>query len=432
MFGEKQQEIDTLRQQLEQATGQLALAQAAEGLAQTIRSQLQEYVDSGQTLTAARNMAEAAVLATEQQRAVEDLKTQLIEEHGADIAATYRREHGPAIKRELHARLQQDGTYDKVAATAHESVEAEIRQELLDEEKARIEAELSDPAAKAAFMETSRARLRGSQELAAYRDKVRKGLETGWTAEAQQQAQQEIDAEEAAREDEFKRQVRERYFESSQGRSYRQNLTERLKRTWHDKTVEDVQAELSDALLAELLAERAAQEAEKLRRENKSNELLRDFERAGVKLDSIEEGSIVTLYMGTLEEGGNTYNPNHNDYRKSVILQCDRRLTLVARGDGKLKVRADSLSTSKSSWERSLAIEEGSIVVLGNVVRENHSSKLEPCIAADVNLYYDTDPATPETFSEMPVPVVNIEIDNIAARKIDEVKGPGAKQPKRN
>jgi|GEM_PF-2709196 len=409
------EEYEALTNQVERLRTELRIAQNAGAIATDVEQVLTDFNESGQSEEAAKAAAIAEVSANHRDKIVRDQKAALLAERGEEFAAAYRSEEGPKIRTSLDAQFKTDGTYDGVREQVKGKVHDEVRAQVIGEERARLEAELDTPEARKAYADQIRDGIVKSSDVQAHREKVRKTLEQEWRKDVEDAVLADMRAKEAGREDDFKARYEETYRGSASFRDQRQTIRNRHEREWRDKTTADVAATLQDEELNALLAEKARLAKEQLDRQNKATELLRTFETSGIDMTAIEKGSKLTVQLGTVSKARNDGYSNRLD-----SLDCSRTLEFISLGNGKFKVRSDSISASKSPWERDLSLHEGQVLSLGNELSENNARTLEPYLAADTYLHYDNDTTTPAVFERMPVPVANVIIDTISARTFEK------------
>lgn len=415
------EELDQLREQAAQAgrlQQELDIARAAGGLVTQIEGAITTFSQTGALEQAAVNAARIHIETSERDRVVTERTDALVAEERDEFAAAYRREKGPEITRELDTMFSSDGTYAHARSEAEAKAQDTIRAELLEAEKARVAEELNAPEAKKAAIDRIRPEVVNSHEMRDFRERTRSDLENGWRAEVATDVEASIINEETASEAAFKQRYEGQYRETPKVDKLRRATVADLQRKWSNETEETVNSAVQDEELTRLLEEKTEQAKEKLARENKANELLAAFEGGGIEVSSIESGSNIIIDLGEISD---THPNGYSHGRGSKpFLQLARRLTMHALGANRFRVRADSLQDSKSPWERSLAIHDGTIIVIGNLQSENGEQSLEPRICAGAHLHYDDDTTTPATFIGMAVPVANVTINGIPARKLQE------------
>lgn len=373
--------------------------------------------------------AVACIAVFEQERAdmVQDLSARLQREKYDHYAAQFRSTEGVNIKPELDELFKTDGTYEAMRKKAEADVRTELQDEVLTEAKATCETELRTPEAIAELKAALREELKDSSELRHHRSQTRDILEAEWRAEALEMARQAITDEEKAREEEFKEQYAEDYKDGRYGQNHRQTVRNELEEKWRQSTIEEVAAAIKDEELQALLGARAEAEKAKLAKESKHQEILQNFEAGGIDVSDLEENSKVTIYLGEMNRVKQTekfVNQRGYDDSREVtvpVVDCQRKLVLTALAEGRFLVSSDSLLDASSPYARQHAIERGTVIVIGRKIKENKGETLDKIISADMPLYYDDDTSTPE-FESTLLPVANVKIDGVSARKFDEVR----------
>lgn len=415
MFGDGER-IRELTNQVERLQAELIIARSAGAIATDVERVLTYFNESGQPEEAAKAAAVAEVSASHKARLVETRKDALLAEKGEEFADTYRREEGPRIRATLDQQFRTDGTYETVSEQVQGKVNEEIRAEVISAEEARVRAELDTPETREAYTAQIRDGVARSADMQAFRQTVRAANEQVWKKEVEDSVSTGIQADEADREPDFKTAYEGVYRDSSAFKNRRDSVRAQLEREWRDATAATIAEKLGDEELRRLLDKKAQLAKEQLERETKAAELLRTFETSGINMTVMEKGSKLTVQLGTITKARNDgYGGNRLD-----TLDCMRTLEFIVLGDGKFKVRSDSISTSKSPWERDIALKEGHVLGLGNELSENSNRVLEPYLAADTYLHYDDDTTTPSVFDRMPIPVANVIIDGVSARTFEK------------
>lgn len=436
-FNDKQRQIDeqaarieTLEEQLQHAQTELQFAQRAGDV--VLRAEAAESLrhldEAGVMEEEAEAIAEQNVGNVLRSTMVREMADGLVKAEYDRFAAKVRETEGPEIKANLEETLEADGTFARERKRARDDVRAEIQAELLAEAKQRaLEVEGTEEK-REAYRAAIRPEVMASEEVQQHAADVRKANEAGWYGEVAAEAQAEIDAEEAAREEDYKNAAAQEYKDSERGQKYRMGRRAKLHETWDDAWPDAVAAEIDDEELKALLTAKAEREKEKLRKEEAAAKLLEAFEGRGVDTAALPADTRITIYLGEMgerEKKTTEYNRrtgrNEEVVTTQTVIVCQRVLELTAEGDGKFTLDGDSLLAAKSPYLRNDAIEQGTTLTIGRVIHEQKEERLGGHVVADVNLYYDADNTDGE-ITDSEVPVANIVVDGISARKYDVVQ----------
>lgn len=385
-------------------------------LAIRVEQALATQQENGQIPDLAEEMAIATVASEMQSQLVEEQRDNLLREKRAEFTDSYRRQQGPIIRKQLEVEMSADGTFDRLREEVAAEQAASLRSDLEQTKREEYERAVQEPEAAAATLARIKEEYMGSSSAEELRLQVRADHEARCLDEAKAEGKIQIDAEEKERAEGFKDTYRQKFLKSEKAAQHRKAVRSRLEDEWRGKTAEDALAAIGDEESMKLVSEKARLAREKVGRQNRATELLADFESRGVDIAKLEAGDSLVLYLGeTITES----TRRNYDYVTQTGIVYSRKLALVSRGEGKYTVRSDSLNDFDDPWIRSSALQGGLVITVGNRIVENGEERLEPYVAMDMTLYYDDDTTTPEVFHCMPVPVVNLEVNGVSARKID-------------
>jgi hypothetical protein len=140
---EKAAEAESLRAQVVELSGQLALYSAADQATAAARAAL----DGGDGLNIiderAREGAQAAAFEAERDRLIEERKQKLLEENGPGWAQRYRAANEDNIVADLQQRLTEDGTFARMRREAEEGVRAGLRTTVIQSGQEQTAAEVA-------------------------------------------------------------------------------------------------------------------------------------------------------------------------------------------------------------------------------------------------------------------------------------------------
>lgn len=433
-FGRKQEQIEALTEELRIQTENcgrlhedLDNARAVGRIAASVSAELEKAEEIGEMREIAESEAFIAVTAMEKERLTSELSRKLQEDEYDRFASNYRIEEGPKILASLQDLFSSDGTYERIHEEARADVRAELQAEVLEGLKTKAKKGLEEPDQKQAAIAEIRTKLADSDELSAFRTNTKLELEETWRNEVWEEVKTEVVAEEKSRETDFKKAEAENVRGSDGTAKFRATTRKDLEATWSKATIEEITAAIKDEELHSLLDEKAEQEKQKLRDEIESKKLLKDFESFGVDVSDLPENTKLEIYLGEYKtfQFEEKYQDNYGYDKKRTVnkkgIACKRTLTLLSRDKGIFVVHADSLHDSASIYERATALRRGTTITIGRKLEEDHHEILEPRVAADVPFYYDDDLSTPE-FSDSLLPVANIKINGLSARKVEHLE----------
>lgn len=433
MFGsekaELQQRVSNLLEQVDDLQGQLRDAQRGEALAQSAVAQagdiairVGELIDQGNIPEAAGSIAMQHCFEEERRRLMSEATEHLIGKHGEQWRAQYRTEHGAEVAAQVDEGLRGTGAYESIEARTAKEVRENIRQARLDEMETAARAKLDTPQAQEELKAQVAAELEASGEAERIQQAVQAELEQRWRPEALETIKAEVAAEVAAGEAGFKQEAQRTWRNSYHGEQFIHGVRSRLQNEWREAGTHELQLAIEDEEFITLIDTMLAKEKERLRREIKATELLTAFEGRGLAVNELEPDTQLTIYLGTaiaaekvMVEPAPGYSIREDT---KVVMRYGRMLRLVAIGDGKFTVNHDSLSESKSQYERAAAIHQGAVIVIGRRQVENGSEELKPYVSAGVELHYDADTTDPAINSSL-LPALNVEVDGLAARPFD-------------
>lgn len=339
-------------------------------------------------------------------------------------------EVGPTIRKELDELFETDGTYALVREQAAADFKMELHQEVRDDYRAKVDAELREPEKKAQILRQMVEDMTDSGEAAGIRAQVISLLQSEWRGEAEQSLREQIHTEEVGGKEEYVEQFREQNLASRQMRSYIEEVRARLQKEWSVATLETLNAEVDEEEWRIVIAERIAQiakEVEDQKQKLSAEQLLEAFTGKGIDTTKIPEGARVTITLGetavfkrTRQVRSHSGYSNTEEYEADGLF-CDRSLRLTSLGDGRFIVNSDSLDGSSSPYERDHALPKDIVIVIGRVLKENGAQKFVRTVAADTRLYYDDDTTT-EAVIDSKLAVANIEISGTAARQVEVVE----------
>ncbi len=431
-WNHKKQEIQALTEANEivqqRAEDAESLIESARGIEADVIAELKDLREVGILEEEARILARIAIEGAERERLSKELSEKIKHDEYDRHAADVRINEGAKIVTQLHELFGADGTFDEIRERAEHDVRVEIQAEVMESERISATASIDTKENREKFKAEIAEEVQSSEELSDFREKKRRELEEGWRGEATESAKAEISEEEAERKDKFIAEYRETFKTSAEGDKARDSARKKYEKKWKDASVEQIATELEDQELLSILHTRAQQEKAILEREIISKKLTEVFEGPGLDSSKLEASQELIIYLGTTEvttvkqEREDRWGNKEKYDVEKLALNCKRKLTLTARGEGKFVVDGDSLLDATSPYDRSFALHRGTVIVPGRKLSENGDGYLDPHLAADVPMYYDDDISTPETITDCLLPVANISVNGIHARQIDIVR----------
>jgi hypothetical protein len=427
---ERLRAVDAQHDQLvadnERLQHRLAVREPVGRVAVEVEEQLEAADNQAYVGAEAQRMAQIAVFNAERSTMIEEQASELQRTHYDEYAAQLRETEGPAVRQRLDEQFKTDGTYTRIETDARRDVTAQIRTTLLEEKRAEVDAEVATDEERARITAQLRGEVETSDEIMDYRQQVRRDREDVWAADVKAAVQQEVEAEEAAREDTFKAEYGQRVRTSDATERQRQAIRRDLEKKWRDATDQEIVDAVEDEELKTLLETRAEQVREKLRRETIVHELLSNFEGLGIDTEKIEENMKLVVLLGKVgqvkvkEKYKDSWDNTQTRDIEATGVHCARKITFVSLGDGRFIVDGDSLHDSSSVYERNDAIPLGTVVVLGRKVQENGSQKLDHHVAADVPFFYDDDTTTPNIIDSQ-LCIADVRVNGTSARSLKHI-----------
>jgi hypothetical protein len=373
---EKAAEAESLRAQVVELSGQLALYSAADQATAAARAAL----DGGDGLNIiderAREGAQAAAFEAERDRLIEERKQKLLEENGPGWAQRYRAANEDNIVADLQQRLTEDGTFARMRREAEEGVRAGLRTTVI------------------------------------------------------QSGQEQIAAEVAAETEVHRQAMLAEYLAGPMAARYREQSQAAAKREVAAMTPQLAREKLNDDALQAALAARIEQERAATEIENRARELAQSFQRGGIRVEEIPADASVVLWLGRIEiiDSTETYTDSHHNTRnrpkKIDAFRVARRLTLTALDDHRFVVDGDSLHDSRSPHDRKAALPIGAVISVGRRLEDKTAEppvRLDGRLVSGVELYYDDDTRTTDDFESTGEGLLNVIIDGVKARDLPEV-----------
>lgn len=426
-IAELEQTCADLTQQIAGLQGELAIERTVDEVSRLAREAIAHPEFQSAVGEDAIALAGIEVVAAERKRLTDDLAERLKNDEYDRLAAEFRQTEGPGILESLRTLFAEDGTFDAIREKAEADVRAQLQDEVLTKLRNATDRELSTPEEEARVKSQLREQLADSGEIQQYRTRVRSANEDAWMAQVNDQVIAEVDAEEAAREEEFKRDYADRVRESDAIQKRRHKVRSKLEQEWADATEQDVSAAIDDEELQDLLRQRAAQIKEAARREEQAKALNEEFTASGIDVSKIPVDARLIIFLGedavfNLES---KVQDRYGDWKKTVVatpgIQCMRKLTLTAIGEGKFIVDGDSLLEVDDVYAANDALHRGTIITVGRRVKDGSNHRLEQKLTANVPLYYCLDTET-GTLVDSLLPVANVEIDGVSARDIKHIE----------
>lgn len=413
----------------EQAS-QLATARTVGHIATAVEAELATPDMKATIEEDALGIATVAVITQERERLTTQLSASIRGERYDEIAAEFRIGQGAKILEGLRALFEADGTFDRIRESAQTDVRAALQGELMKLARADEEARLQLPDVRAAISAQLVEKIAASDELAEYRDRVRRESEERWAEEARQEVITAVEREEAGREEAFKADFASGYLASDRMVRYRDEKRRQHETEWIDATAERVAEQIDDEELRLLLTSKAELIEETMRREQAAAHLLQRFTGKGVDTLTIDEGVRMELFLGKIKpytvQGKNDRYDRPTTVEKPGV-ECQRKLTLIALGEGRFLVDDDSLLHAASEYVRDDTLKRGTVIVVGRRISDNGDATLSKVIAADVPLYYDDDTEVPD-ITDARYPVANIMLDGVSAREVAHVEMVGVSE----
>ncbi|MDQ5913594.1 MAG: hypothetical protein QG623_213, partial [Patescibacteria group bacterium] len=163
--------------------------------------------------------------------------------------------------------------------------------------------------------------------------------------------------------------------------------------------------------------------------DTKRKAILEEFTGKGIDTTKIEEGLELVIDLGDFEPrrhiSGDGYGNNKKVYGPVCI--ADREIILISLGDGKFRVKSDTLAPNSlkgltdfaAQTLRKTLLESGTVILIGSSVKENSGHTFQQLLMADARFCYDVD-TTNDDFVETVGNVAKARIGGFEARKTDK------------
>lgn len=432
------EELDELRRSAEilpdvnQRANQLEadkseLSTALEGLRRSVRvndaveealSQYDDQVILGDIEPAVIQQLVDEGLSTMRANLADGLKQQKRDEIFTELQIT----KGPAVRAELDELFEIDGTYKRIETETEEELLRTVAGDLVAEKKKEIEDSINDPATKEAFLQEHADEILAEAKVQEHGEAYLAEREYEWRIEAIEELHAKAEHDVLAQKAEIIARIQAQYVETRDGKQKLERIRNQAETEISKIAIDELLTRSNDAEHQRILAESAKLEAEKLDKKNKAEKLALDFTNGGVDTESMSESTVVKLRLGTIkvDEERDYYGKTTRTSR----LLLNRMISVTAMGDGFFRVDNDTLYSSSNVYAARQGLEEGSMIKLGMLVRhtkgESATDELIPTLKAGAKLQYDTDTSTPD-FTDTGLPLVDLEINGVSARKYDEV-----------
>lgn len=416
----REQDSEIIRLQGQLATAMTIIGEdGRDGVATRALRRVEELKQSGALDALALEGVVTELEFEESDKYKESLRDGLIAQHRAEVARRIRVHEGPKIRASLDEVFQTDGTYDAIDAEIDSAIRHEIGEMLIAEHRETITAELSSPEAKDALVASLVEAMRQDGTYDAIRAEVKAEVQKQWEDEARQTLKDEIAQEESAGEQEFKQ---AKIQELRNGAAYK-NTKATYRKTFRAKWTDDVNDQLAEEAkseeLAQLVSERIALEKsriEEIRTAIDAEELKEKFYGSkGYDMDSIPEGTRVTVYLGEVTQGRLRVPGKTNFMGRGDVNRIDREITMIATADkGHFCVVSDSLSQSESVYEQKAAIEPDTVIAVGRKLVKFGTEEFRHSIASGVRMVFDRN-TNDSDFTDTYLPVVDLQVGDARA-----------------
>lgn len=206
----------------------------------------------------------------------------------------------------------------------------------------------------------------------------------------------------------------------------------RLGEHYEQIALEELMLEITDEVGKAKIQERLDQIAEtnaQFDTDAKRKAILEEFTGKGIDTTKIEEGLELVIDLGDFEPrrhiSGDGYGNNKKVYGPVCI--ADREIILISLGDGKFRVKSDTLAPNSlkgltdfaAQTLRKTLLESGTVILIGSSVKENSGHTFQQLLMADARFCYDVD-TTNDDFVETVGNVAKARIGGFEARKTDK------------
>lgn len=429
----KQETIDNLETRATDAErenslmrGQLATAltiigeDGKDGVAARALRRVEELKQSGALDARALDGVVVELQIEESKRYEDSLIDSLKEKHRADVAKRIRINEGPQIRAKLDELFSTDGTYDAIDEEIETAVRTEITEVLLTEHREKLEAEMSTPEAKEELIASLVAEMRADGTYDRIKREVKTEIQKQWDEEARQELKDEITAEESTGEEAFKEEKKKALRGSVAYKNTRSAIRKSIRAKWAEDANDCLAEDAKSEELAKLVAERIALEKTRIKEVQTSinaDKLKNEFYGSGgFDMDSLSEGTRVTVYLGEVTKGRlRVSERNANFIGRGDVNRIDREITMIATADkGHFCVVSDSLSESDSIYEQKAAIVPDTVVAVGRKLIKYGAEEFQHTIAAGVRMVYDTN-TNDSDFNDTYLTVVDLQIGDARA-----------------
>ena len=338
------------------------------------------------------------------------------------VATDIRLQDGPKILADLSNLFENDGTFTRIRAEAVTAFRRETADALGQEAMDAAIAELNDPERKAAILAELAAELATDPTVEQHREEYRRKLRKELEEEARQNALTAAEAEVESQRAVIVAGAQAEWKKSRQGKQAIEQKRKKAEDAIKAMGIESLQVELNDEALAEAMRQKTTLETEKLVRTNTANRLAHEFTTNGIDTSAIPSGTVLEIVLGKVkkEQVKTKDSYGYNVTEEADVLERMRRITVVSKGEGLYRVAKDDLADSTNPYSRNAALHEGTVITLGMLVRHTDESgtrlELDKHIREGATLQYDTNPTDP-AFTDTHLPVANVVINDVAARK---------------
>lgn len=408
-------QLDGSRELLAQSQEELQRTRQLANISDLAEKALSDAEQSGEVQISAADTAKEVVKKRYVDGATGVIANQLIDEQGDAMRIKHGPEWDEEIRNRLRVQFERDGTFERIAS----EVDAAAIKAIADAMRADITRERDGFNASQERQDELHAAARRELDEKGDTDKIRQErdaeAEARWREQALDEVHAEIDAEQAAREEAFKRDWKQKWRESSDGQYHTRTVAEKLKRKWEGAASEDVANEIDDEELKRLLTERAEREKSKLKNEALYDEHLAHFGGSGIEVEALPKDASVTIYLGKLEisKGKDSYGYDREDGQR---VAANRVIRLTKLDDGRFRVEYDSMHDSESPYEVAAALRYGEVVHIGRKVVDKGVTSLDTSIRQGVPLFTDDD-TTDQNITPTHLPVANVEVNGVSAVK---------------
>jgi hypothetical protein len=257
-------------------------------------------------------------------------------------------------------------------------------------------------------------------------------LEIGLVAVSSGGVKQNIVREVAAGEGAKRAELNDELADGREMTEFRKEETRRFTSIWEKATLEELKEKASTDAERAAIQKRIDQithEASEVEAARVWCELLNAYKKQGIDTSVIESGTNVVIYLDGENAARMVKNPKYLTYSygqpqniMEEYLSCRRKMVLSARGGGRFEVISDQLSHSLSASRaknKPKLIPEGTVIVLGRVVKENGKQTFEERLRDNSVLCFDDDTTTPAVINTgMRLSVLQIGDNAMDADKI--------------